>query len=258
MKIREILEEFFRSCGISCSKRELLFKLKRLQLFSRYCRASGFKQGIISDKDKINLIKRHIIDSLLILKISSFKSIFKEKKKIIDAADFGTGGGFPGLVLALVLNNVNFYLFDSQKRRIKYIKNFLTHLENSLYDISKNNNIHLECKRVEDNRSIDQYKNKFTFITSRAFYNVGVSLELIFPYLKEQNGFYFYYGGKINNINIDVLKSKIKNTDYQLHKIEKIYYTNLNAERCFIILKKIGITPEYWPRKLKRIIKEPF
>ena len=70
------------------------------------------KINVISRKDIENLYLHHVLHSLGILKML----IFKEGSNIMD---IGTGGGFPGLPLAILLPEVEFHLVDSIGKKIK-------------------------------------------------------------------------------------------------------------------------------------------
>ncbi|MBI4946966.1 MAG: 16S rRNA (guanine(527)-N(7))-methyltransferase RsmG [Bacteroidetes bacterium] len=72
------------------------------------------KINVISRKDIDNFYERHVLHSLGIAKIVSFKP----KTKILDV---GTGGGFPGIPLAILFPESEFYLIDSIGKKIKVV-----------------------------------------------------------------------------------------------------------------------------------------
>ena len=72
------------------------------------------KINVISRKDIDNFYERHVLHSLGIAKVLSFKP----KTKILDV---GTGGGFPGIPLAILFPDCEFHLVDSIGKKIKVV-----------------------------------------------------------------------------------------------------------------------------------------
>ncbi len=70
------------------------------------------KINVISRKDMDNFYEHHVLHSLAIAKIFSFKNEY-------EIMDLGSGGGFPGIPLAILFPNVKFYLVDSIKKKMK-------------------------------------------------------------------------------------------------------------------------------------------
>ena len=73
------------------------------------------KVNLISRKDIDNLYVNHILHSLSIAKIHEFIDG-------TDVLDVGTGGGFPGIPLAILFPKVNFTLLDSISKKIKVVE----------------------------------------------------------------------------------------------------------------------------------------
>lgn len=105
------------------------------------------KINLISRKEIHLLVERHVLHSLAIAKFISFN----EGTKILDA---GTGGGFPGIPLAIVFPLCHFHLVDSIGKKIMVVKDVIERLDLK--------NVTAEKIRVED------VKDKFDFIVSRA------------------------------------------------------------------------------------------
>ncbi|MCL2596350.1 MAG: 16S rRNA (guanine(527)-N(7))-methyltransferase RsmG [Paludibacter sp.] len=105
------------------------------------------KINVISRRDIDNLYIHHVLHSLSISQIINFKN----NTKILDV---GTGGGFPGIPLAILFPNVNFILIDSVGKKVKVSS-----------EISKS----LELTNVEIKQlRIEQENEKFDFVVSRA------------------------------------------------------------------------------------------
>src|ERR1035437_5916538 len=105
------------------------------------------KINVISRKDIDNFHERHVLHSLGIAKVISFKP----KTKILDV---GTGGGFPGIPLAILFPQCEFYLVDSIGKKIKVVNEVAQSLG-------------LKNMKAEQMRA-EELKEKFHFIVSRA------------------------------------------------------------------------------------------
>lgn len=103
--------------------------------------------NVISRKDTENFYERHVLHSLAIAKVMSFTSGSK-------VLDIGTGGGFPGIPLAILFPESNFFLVDSIGKKIKVVDEVASALGLK--------NVRSAHERAEN------IKEEFDFIVSRA------------------------------------------------------------------------------------------
>ena len=108
---------------------------------------SNQKINVISRKDITNLYEHHVLHSLAIAKFINFRDD-------TNVLDFGTGGGFPGIPLAIIYPQANFKMIDGTGKKIKVA----TEVANAI----GLENVLPQHKRGEEE------KGKFDFIVSRA------------------------------------------------------------------------------------------
>ena len=142
------------------------------------------KINVISRKDIDQLYERHVLHSLGIAKVISFA----DGTKVIDA---GTGGGFPGIPLAIFFPDVQFHLVDSIGKKIKVVKEIASALGLK--------NVTAAQSRVED------VQQKFDFAVSRAVAPLNEMLAWLEPLILKgnkssmPNGLLFLKGGNLTD-----------------------------------------------------------
>ena len=152
------------------------FTMKNKEYFSEYIKAfleQNSKLNLISKNDEKLLWEKHIFDSLAIEKF--FEKYNTAPKTLLD---FGTGGGFPAIPIALAYPEIEVTAMDSIRKKI----NAISTIKNEL----KIHNLTPLCGRVE---TLDK---KFDIITSRAVANLGKIVEYAIPRLKKDGYFIAY------------------------------------------------------------------
>ncbi len=133
------IEEYF--LDLSVEQKQQFLQLNDLYLLWNQ------QINVISRKDMDDFFDRHVLHSLGIAKIIQFK-------KGSSVLDIGTGGGFPGIPLAILFPEVEFHLVDSIGKKIKVVKEIALALDLK--------NVRATHARAED------IKEEFDFIVSRA------------------------------------------------------------------------------------------
>ncbi len=154
--------------------------------------------NVISRKDIDELYERHILHSLGIAKFCTFKP----GEKILDV---GTGGGFPGIPLAILFPETSFHLVDSIGKKIKVVTEVAAALE--LKNVRAS---HLRAEQVDD---------KYDFIVSRAV----TKLIDFYPWIRGKfnknsknaiaNGILYLKGGDLTE---EIAESRLKAELYPL------------------------------------------
>lgn len=167
------------------------------------------KINVISRKDMENLYVHHVLHSLGIAKVIQFE----KGTRILDA---GTGGGFPGIPLAILFPECTFHLVDSVGKKITVVKAIAEELGLT--------NLSAEKVRVEE------IKDKFDFVVSRAVTSLkemySWTNKLIQPGGKNtlQNGMLFLKGGDLHQ-EIRELSRKVLTFDLNDYFKEEFFET---------------------------------
>jgi 16S rRNA (guanine527-N7)-methyltransferase len=162
------------------------------RLFSLYQEWND-KINVISRKDIENLYVNHVLHSLGIAKVMCFNAG-------ADVLDVGTGGGFPGIPLAIMFPETRFHLVDSIGKKITVVKNVAE-------------GVGLKNVKAEQIRA-EQIKSQYDFIVSRAVTR-----------LKEFYGWIHQKTKEISNHKLDngILYLKGGDLDEELAELKKPY-----------------------------------
>lgn len=168
--------------------------------------------NVISRKDTENFYERHVLHSLGIAKIMNFQ-------KGSSILDIGTGGGFPGIPLAILFPECQFTLVDSIGKKIKVVNEVAKAL-----GLTNVKGIHARAETIPD---------KFDFIVSRAVTAMPAFLTWVNGKFKKENnndlpnGILYLKGGDLIEEMSPVKKH------YKFHDLNKIF------EEDFFDTKKV-------------------
>ncbi|MEM7163725.1 MAG: 16S rRNA (guanine(527)-N(7))-methyltransferase RsmG [Bacteroidota bacterium] len=203
----EIIFKYFPN--LSADQKKKFLRLK--EIYSHW----NSKVNTISRKDFDHFYERHVLHSLGIAKFFSFD---KESRVL----DFGTGGGFPGIPLALLFPDVQFLLVDSIAKKI--------HVVNDVAKDLKMENLATQWTRVEN------ISEQFDYITGRAVKEIPKILQWVEPLLdpkseKNNSGIIYLKGGEfeedLNRVgmqhSVNELKDVFNESFFETKKVIRFY-----------------------------------
>lgn len=177
------------------------------------------KINVISRKDIENLYEHHVLHSLGIAKFVNFKPG-------TEIMDLGTGGGFPGIPLAIMFPDCKFHLVDSIGKKVKVASEVAA-------AIGLENVTFRHCRAEEE-------KSKFDFVVSRAVMPLSDLLKIIRKNIGDKqinsipNGLICLKGGELENETLPV-KHKVVSSDLKdifeemFFETKKIIYVPING-----------------------------
>ena len=191
------------------------------------------------------VITKHFLDSLAVVKTSCFKPEKLAGKRLID---IGTGAGFPGIPLKIAFPELEILLLDSLNKRI----NFLNEVTEML-GLTKINTVH---GRAEDYAKQKGYRERFDFCVSRAVANLSTLSEYCIPFVKQGGCFISYKSGSVDQELIQAEKA-VKILGGQREEVVRFSLADTDMDRSFVVIRKAKPTPKKYPRKAGLPSKEP-
>lgn len=204
-----------KSAPISELKTDLENYIKELELFN-----SAYDLTNAESHDEI--IIKHVLDSLSAQNI--LLSLIKDETAKI--ADIGSGGGLPGIPLALSLKNHNITLVERMSKRCAFLENCTAILK--LKNVSVEN---LEAERVPT--------NSFDIIVFRAFRPLDKKMIKTLARMIKPDGYILAYKAKKEKIHEEMEAIKSLVSEYSIEPLNVPFLTDDEAyERNLVIIKR--------------------
>jgi len=204
------------------------------------------KFNLIGTKERKDILVRHILDSISILRYG--KEIFLDEGKNEKILDVGTGAGLPGIPLAIFLEDKTFYLLDKSMKKV----NFLTELVGEL----KLKNVVIIRSRAEEIAKAISYRESFDVVLARAVARFDILSELTIPFSRINGKIIFYKSVRLDD-ELKKNREVISRLGGKVDKLLEVKVPCLNEYRAFLAIKKIKETPLIYPRSFNKIKKRP-
>ncbi|HOK15447.1 MAG TPA: 16S rRNA (guanine(527)-N(7))-methyltransferase RsmG [Candidatus Kapabacteria bacterium] len=199
-------------------------QLERIERFAKELVYWNKQVNLISRKDEENVLENHILHSISLLK-------YLEIPPKSRCLDIGTGGGLPGIPIAIATGNISMLLIDSIAKKIK--------ITNMLAKHTGLRNIEAICMRVENLAQNDKYLEHFDFVFARAVTKISDLLTWSIPIAKKNANFVFYKGGDISE-ELSVAKKKFPSLSFSVIDIDFFGYPKFKEdEKKIVHIKKM-------------------
>ncbi len=197
------------------------------------------KINVTAIRDPEEFYEKNIRDSLAVTELEEFM----QAKRILD---LGTGGGFPGLPLAIACPDKDFFLLDSVAKKLKVVA--------SAADEFGLENVDVLNMRAEDLAKWPAYRESFDAVVSRAVANMSILSEYCLPFVKK--------GGVFIAYKTEGAEEEIEAAEHAISvlggEIEKTVPDGIKGSgHVFVVVRKVKSTPPKYPRKAGLPSKSP-
>lgn len=191
---------------------------------------------------------KHFIDSLSGIK--TILSLYKDRvsdQLSYDIIDVGTGAGFPGIPLAIMLDKCHFSLTDSLTKRINFLQDVIK--------LIKLDNTEAFQGRAEEIGQ-GQHRDSYDLCVSRAVADMAVLLEYCLPLVKVGGNVLLYKSGDFQE-ELDRSKRALQVLGGEIADIQQFQIPDTDISRSLITIRKVVNTPKQYPRRPGKPSKSP-
>lgn len=209
---------------------------KKLKIYTNFLIEYNNHTNLTAIKEENAIYLKHFFDSLTIL------SYIKGKDKVLD---IGTGAGFPGMVLAIMKEDTQFFLLDANNKKTIFLQELKEKLAIKNVEI-----IHARAEAY-----VKEHLEEFDIVTSRAVASLRILLEISLPALKIKGECIFLKANVREELEesqdtLNILNGRLKNKKEFTLPIEK-------SKRTILEIEHFAKTEPIYPRSFDKIQKKP-
>jgi 16S rRNA (guanine527-N7)-methyltransferase len=180
---------------------------------------------------------KHFLDSLTIILVSPEKEL---QRPDFGIADIGTGAGFPGLPLKILLPQLRLVLIEPTAKKTAFLQHIVGKLELE--------NVEILNARAEEAAHLPLCREQFALVVSRAVALLPTLAELTLPFCQVGGRFIAQKKGDVEQ-EVDGAKEAITILGGKLSEIRRVELEGFSDARYLVIIDKILPTPDKYPRR---------
>jgi 16S rRNA (guanine527-N7)-methyltransferase len=230
-----------RQLGIELNTRQG----KQFQLYYQELIEWNKKFNLTAITDYQEVQTKHFLDS-----ISITLALTKEQMKNpnLSILDIGTGAGFPGIPLKILLTQSRLVLLDSKAKKATFLRYVTQKL-----GLGK---VEIVIGRAEEVAHLPPLRQQFHLVVSRAVTSLPALVELALPFCQIGGRFVAQKKGDAR-AEINGASKAIDTLGGKLSQVKKVEMEGLSGERYLVIIDKIYPTPEKYPRRTGIPMRRP-
>lgn len=216
-----------------------------LNLYCNLLIEANKKCNLISNADFNTIMIEHISDSLSFSLVNLDQYNISKDFKMID---IGSGGGFPGVPIAILNPKATITLDESIKKKCL----FLEEISEKIQHI----NINVKADRIEILGHDIDHRESYDIVTARALANINTLIEYALPLLKI-GGIFVSYKTESALADLKSINNALKLLGGEVSEIIEYDFIDKELKRNLIIIKKVKKTASKYPRQVGIPSKKP-
>ena len=198
------------------------------------------KVNITSIKEPFDIISKHFLDSLSSLYIIDELLYDFRQGSGLKIIDVGSGAGFPGIPIKIVLPHSKMTLLEAKKNKALFLRDVINKLALADSEVLQD--------RSENIGKAAEYRENYHIVLSRAVAALNILCELCLP-LCQINGVMIAFKGSSYIEELSVSNKVIERLGGAVESINTISIPYSKHFRYLLVIRKIKSTPEDYPRK---------
>ncbi|MDR2296547.1 MAG: 16S rRNA (guanine(527)-N(7))-methyltransferase RsmG [Clostridiales Family XIII bacterium] len=231
------LEDALAACDMACTESTL----ERFRAYMELVLRWNERVNLTAITDREQFVVKHFADSVL----CAGRPETVAAREIIDV---GTGAGFPGIPLAIVLPAHRFTLIDSLGKRVRILEEIVSRLGLE--------NVRPLCGRAEDLARDAALRGAFDLCVSRAVARLPVLAEYCLPFLRVGGSLFAYKGEDVAE-EIAAARRAIAVLGGRVRAVHEASLAAHGLRRRIVMVEKTGETPPAYPRRAGAPARRP-
>jgi 16S rRNA (guanine527-N7)-methyltransferase len=213
-------------------------RLARFELYARLLREWSGRMNLLGPAALRELWRRHLLDAITVL--PSFPPGTIEDQETRALLDVGSGGGIPGIPLAILFPHWNVTLLEATGKKARFLETAAVEL--GLPRLS------VVSGRAEEVAHDPEYREAYDFCVARAVTHAAALVELTLPFVALRGAVYLYKG--LNGLSAEIAAAEPARVILGAAPPAVLPITTIpDAARCLVRYVKSSRTPRQLPRR---------
>ncbi len=193
-----------------------------------------FNLTAVTDYEQVQI--RHFLDSLTCLLVNGERA----RQPVMRVMDVGSGAGFPGLPLKIVCPSLQLTLLEATGKKVQFLKHVVEGLALEGVQVIKG--------RAEEVGHSAQHREQYDLVVARAVAELPVLAEYALPFCR-LGGRFVAQKGSAAEVEVASAERALAILGGHLRRIHTVELPGLAEPRRLVVVDKMALTPEKYPRR---------